>query len=234
MEEMNCISARRIISTDINDTTTNLVQHLKVCKTCKTFYNRQVAFNNKLKQAVEIDAPEGLAARILVEHKLNQKKERGITNRWVAMAASIILVVGVSVITTLQSTPALAEVIVEHIYEDVKMLEMDGKIGPVELNKLLNPHGINIAANLGAASGAGNCLIAGKLSAHIVFQGKNAPVTMIVVPQKISNDRITFEEKEFLGLLVDTQQGTLALVSSDEESLNEFEERLTVNMVASL
>jgi len=124
---MNCLSARRIISTDARETTASLVEHLNECTTCKSFYDRQVAFNSKLKEAFEVDVPEGLEARILVEYKLNQKKVRSTTNRWVAMAASIMLVVSVAVVTTLHSTPALAEVIVDHIYEDIKMLEMEAE-----------------------------------------------------------------------------------------------------------
>lgn len=231
---MNCLSARRIISTDIKKTNASLVQHLNECNTCKAFYDRQLAFNNKLKIAAEIDVPEGLAARILVEHKLNQKRVKSVTNRWVAMAASIMLVVSVSVVTSLHSTPALAETIVDHIHEDVKMLAMDGDIAPLQLNKLLNPHGVNIHANMGHARSAGNCLIEGKLSAHIVFNGKNAPVTMIVIPQRITDERIEFDEKEFVGLLVNMPRGTLALVSADPESLKLFEKHLTANLVASL
>lgn len=231
---MNCLSARRMISTDVKESSASLVQHLNGCTTCKAFYDRQLAFNHKLKLAAEVDVPEGLAARILVEHKLNQKKTKSMTNRWVAMAASIMLVVSVSVVTSLHSKPALAETIIEHIHEDVKMLEMEGDITPLQLNKLLNPHGVNIHANMGHARSAGNCLIEGKLSAHIVFKGKNALVTMIVVPQRISNERIEFDDQEMVGLLVNMPRGTLALVSSDQESLKVFEKHLTANLVASL
>lgn len=234
MDQMNCLSARRIISTDIKETNVSLGQHLNECKTCKAFYDRQMTFNNKLKEAFEIDVPEGLAARVLVEHKLNQKKAKNATNRWLTMAASIMLVVSVSVVTSLHSTPALAEIIVEHIYEDVKMLEKKGDIAPFELNKLLSPHGVSVNADIGHANGAGNCLIDGKLGAHIVFKGKNAPVTMIVVPHKITSEKIEFNEQEYVGLLVNTPRGTLALVSSDEESLKIFELRLQSNLVASL
>ena len=73
MEEMNCLSARRIISTDVRQKDATLAQHLNECASCSAFYERQLKFNNKLTQAVEVDVPEGLAARILVEHKLNQK-----------------------------------------------------------------------------------------------------------------------------------------------------------------
>lgn len=234
MDNMNCLSARRIVSTDIKESSASLVQHLKECATCKAFYDRQLAFNHKLKLAAEVEVPEGLAARILVEHKLNQKKAKSVTNRWLAMAASIMLVVSVSVVTSLHSTPALAETIVEHIYEDVKMLEMRDHIAPVQLNELLNPHGVNIRADMGHARSAGNCVIDGKLSAHIVFKGKNAPVTMIVVPKRINSERIEFDEQEMVGLLVNMPRGTLALVSSDQESLKLFEKQLTANLLASL
>ena len=226
MEEMNCLSVRRIISTENKITDTKLTEHLKECASCSAFYERQLKFNKKLIEAVEVDVPEGLAARILVGHKLNQKRRRNKQVRWTAMAASITLVLAVTLVSSLHSPPSLASAIVEHVKEEAAMLHEPGTVSLVELNQLLKPHGVRADASIGQAMHAGNCLIQDKLGAHVVFVGKNAPVTLVIVPEKLSTDKVTIDDRQFKGVMMQTQRGALALLSEDQESLMEFEQRL--------
>lgn len=238
MDEMNCLSARRIISTDIKDKSPALAQHLIECSSCKSFYERQVKFNHTLKQAMEIDVPEGLAARILVEQKLSQNKSKVVgKQRWYAMAASIMLVVVVAFTSSLTPQPAIAGAIVEHIKDEYSILNDNQDVPLVELNALLKPHGVQAHENIGRAVHAGNCLIEEQLGAHIVFEGKNKPVTMVVVPEKISENtgkKIDINDQQFEGVLVSLQRGTLALLSEDKESLIEFEHRLRESLTTYL
>lgn len=231
MEEMNCLSARRIISTDAKNKSATLAQHLKECQSCSAFYERQQKFNNKLVEAVEVDVPEGLAARILVEHKLSQKRQLNKRVRWTAMAASITLVLALSLVSSLHSPPSLAGVIVDHVKEEAAMLHEPGTVSLVELNQLLKPHGVRADASIGQATHAGNCLIQDKLSAHVVFVGKNAPVTLVIVPEKLSTDKVTIDDREFKGVMMKTRRGVLALLSEDHESLMDFEQRLRVSLM---
>ena len=226
MEEMNCLSARRIISTDINQKSAAFAQHLHGCSSCKSFYERQLKFNRTLTEAVEVDVPEGLAARVLVEQRIHQKKSRDKKYRWTAMAASMLLVISVGLVTTLHSPPSLASVIVEHVKSEPTALHGQAEVSLQELNELLKPHGVRADATIGRATHAGNCLIQGKLGAHIVFAGKNAPITLIIVPHELNKDKVTIDDDEFKGVLVRTQRGVLALLSEDQESMLEFEQRL--------
>ena len=229
---MNCLSARRIISTDINHKSTAFVQHLHDCGSCKSFYERQLKFNRTLAEAVEVDVPEGLAARILVEQRIHQKKSRDKKYRWTAMAASMLLVISVGLVTTLHSPPSLASVIVEHVKSEPMVLQSQTNISLIELNSLLKPYGVRADASIGNATHASNCLIEGKLVAHIVFAGKNAPVTLIVMPREFKEDKVVINDDEFKGMLMSTQRGVLALLSEDQESMLEFEQRLHHSLMA--
>ncbi len=228
---MNCLSVRRIISTDINHKSEAFAQHLHGCASCKSFYERQLKFNRTLTEAVEVDVPEGLAARILVEQRIHQKKSRDKKYRWTAMAASMLLVISVGVVTTLHSPPSLASVVVEHVKSEPMVFESQDDVSLQELNELLKPHGVRADASLGQATHAGNCLIEGNLSAHIVFVGKNAPITLIIIPQEFKKDKVTFDDGEYKGVLVRTPRGVLALLSEDKESVLEFEQRLRQSLM---
>ncbi len=232
-KEMNCLSVRRLITTDISLVKDDVISHMTGCSTCKTFYEKQLKFNGVLKKAVEIDVPEGLADRILVEHQLSQKQEQSKKKySWSAMAASLVLVFAVATVTTLQSPPAIADVILEHVHDEMWMLEDKSRVTLESLNQLLKPHGVRVDESIGLATHAGDCVIQGKRGAHIVFQGKNAPVTMIVFPELLDrSERVFISDDTFEGVLMNTKKGTLAILSEDKESLEHFEQQLTSSLM---
>lgn len=237
MDDMNCLAARRIITTDITDKSSAFVSHVSSCPTCKTFYEKQLKFNSVLKKAVEVDVPEGLAARILVEHNLNKKKEKEGVNkfRWSAIAASVMLVFAVSIVSTINTTPAIAGVILEHAHEELWILEDKGHVTLASLNLLLKPHGVRADENIGYATHAGNCIIQDKVGVHIVFAGENAPVTLIIFPEPLNNEKsVRISDHFFKGVMIKANKGTLALLSEDEESLKIFEARLNSSLMTFL
>ena len=227
MDEMNCLSVRRIISTNVRDDSEAFAQHLLECPSCKAFYEKQLNFNNTLKKAFEVDVPEGLAERVLVELNLSEKKSYKKNVRWLAVAASILVIFIVFSTTTLHSPPALANAILEHVKYDVGAFEIKTDISLQQLNQLLKPHGVRADKDIGNATSAGICVIQGKQGAHVVFEGKNAPVTMIIVPDKLkANETVTIDDQQYKGMLMGTKNGTLAIISEDQESLYEFEDRM--------
>ena len=230
---MNCLSVRRIIATGITDKSNEFTEHVASCPACKSFYEKQLKFNSAIKKAVEVDVPEGLAARIMVEHQLNQKKEESKKKySWSAMAASIMLVFAVATVTTLQSPPAIAGVILEHVHDEMWILEDKGHVTIESINQLLKPHGVRADENIGYATHAGNCIIQDKLGVHIVFAGENAPVTLILFPEPLDRSKtVKIGDEIFKGVLMNTKKGTLALVSEDQASLEKFADQLKTSLM---
>ncbi|MEM8843792.1 MAG: DUF3379 family protein [Pseudomonadota bacterium] len=232
MDEMNCLTVRRIISTNVRDDSEAFAQHLLDCPSCKSYYDKQQKFNSTLKKALEIDVPEGLAERVLLEVNLSKKKSRKENVRWLAVAASVLVVFIVFTTTTLHSPPALANAILEHVKYDVAAFDIRTDISLDELNKLLKPHGVRADAGIGDATSAGICVINGKQGAHVVFEGKNSPVTMIITPQHLKvNESVIIDDKQYKGMLLGTKKGTLAVISEDQESLSQFETKMRKHLM---
>ena len=179
-----------------------------------------------------MDVPEGLAERVLVELNLNEKKTKRQNVKWLAMAASLLLVVILFSTAPFHTPPALADAIVEHVKYDVNALREKSDISLQQLNQLLKPHGVRAGRNIGKATAAGICVIKGKRGAHIVFQGKNEPVTLIIIPEQLRADEQNIIDDElYKGYLTGTKYGTLAVISEDEESLKEFKNRMHENLM---
>lgn len=235
--DMNCLAARRLVSSDISqcssENNNEVLQHIAACPSCKSFFEKQLKFNAVVKKAVEVDVPEGLASRILVEHQLNQKKEASKKKySWSAIAASIVMVFAVATVTTLQSPPAIAGAILEHVHDEMWVLDDKMHVTLESLNQLLKPHGVKADESIGYATHAGDCIIQGKRGVHIVFAGKNAPVTMIVFPELLDRSKpVKVSDDVFTAVLMNTKKGTLALISEDEVSLQKFEQRLKTSLM---
>ncbi len=230
---MNCLSARRIMTTEPGDQSHEFIRHIEACASCKSYYHRQLKFNSVLNNAVSVQVPEGLAERILVQHRFTRKKE-GEQKKYSlgAIAASIALVFVLMAVTTLQSPPAIANVILEHVHGEMWLLDANGHVTHASLNQLLKPHGVRADQEIGRAMHAGNCVIEDKLGVHIVFAGKNAPVTLIIFPEQLTHSQtVRIRDQVFHGVLMNTKKGTIALVSKDRESLDLFQERLKTSLM---
>ena len=160
MAEMNCLSARRIISTDVSDKSADFIGHINSCSSCKSYYEKQLKFNGVLKKAFEIDVPDGLAARVLVEHKLNNKKSNADKFRWGTIAASIVLAFVVSAVSTFHSPPALADAILEHVKYDEAAFEIKNGITLEELNAFLKDNGFDLNTSGGEIKGGRDVFLA--------------------------------------------------------------------------
>lgn len=230
---MNCLAARRMIATDITNKSNELEDHLNSCATCMAYYEKQLKFNEKLKNAIKVDVPDGLASRIIAEHNFHVKKEKRKQRfNWGAIAASMVLAFVVTTVVFFQPKPAIANIILEHVHEEMWVLEDNQRVTLESLNQLLAPHGVKADETIGHATHAGNCIIHGKFGVHIVFTGENAPVTLIIFPEPLNRaGEVKIGDDTFKGVLMGAKEGTLALLSQDEQSLVKFEDRLRTSLM---
>ena len=233
---MNCLTARRMITTDISNVSNELKQHLSDCSTCKAFYEKQLKFNAVVKKAVEVDVPEGLAARIMVEQQLSQRKENSKKRySWSAMAASLVLVLTVGIVTTLQAPPAVAGAILEYVHNEADVMHDKKRVTIESLNQLLKPYGIQADKHIGYVTHAGSCMIEGTPAVHVVFAGKNAPITLIVLAEPLERSKtVDISDDVFKGILMDIKKSTVAVVSEDQESLDLFNQQMKSSLMATI
>ena len=100
---MNCLEFRRILLTDPGTRDPAFVEHKRSCADCADAVGRSAQFEQRLREAVRIEAPENLASRILLKHSFASP----VSKPWwrntaaVALAASLLLVVGLVVSTVI-------------------------------------------------------------------------------------------------------------------------------------
>ncbi|MDX1529368.1 MAG: DUF3379 family protein, partial [Gammaproteobacteria bacterium] len=90
----------------------------------------------------------------------------------------------------------------------------------------LAPVGLDLTGELEKVTYAGQSLIGGKLSAHIVIQGEWAPCTVFLIPDIEVSSRYTIRGDSMKGVVVPFDGGAVAIVGAPQEMLEPVIERV--------
>ena len=227
---MNCIEFRRILLTDPGIVDPEFASHRRDCHDCADTVERSAHFERRLREAVNIEVPENLASRILLKQSFEAHAERPWwrTGRTYALAASMLLMVGlVSLgLTSHLEQSRLSEEFVALVNGAPYALTASEPVSSGDISAALEPVGLDLDGEIGAVTYAGRCIIRGKLSGHIVVQGDTAPVTVFLIKEQLVTGRATIRSDHYSGIVLPQGSGTIAIVSSPGEALENVEARV--------
>ncbi|NCF26983.1 MAG: DUF3379 family protein [Gammaproteobacteria bacterium] len=224
---MNCIEFRRILLTDPGTLDAEFTEHRHHCPDCSDAVERSAHFERCLQEAVNIPVPENLASRILLKQSFESHDERPWwrTGRVYALAASIMLVAGLVFLgfNSQVEQRRLSEEFVALVNGAPYALAPNPRVSSSEISTALEPAGLDLQGDIGDVTFAGRCIVRGKLSGHIVVRGDTAPVTVFLISEQLVTARATIRSDHYSGVVVPQGTGTIAIVSSPGESLENVE-----------
>ena len=95
------------------------------------------------------------------------------------------------------------------------------------LNALLGPFGMELNdEGLGKVTFADHCQVRDKTAVHVMFAGKRAPVSLLIMPGQEVQMRLPIRGQELAGFLMPIPGGSMALVSEPDEGLAAIESRI--------
>ncbi|MEN8207364.1 MAG: DUF3379 family protein [Pseudomonadota bacterium] len=224
---MNCLEFRRLLLIEPCSSDDDFVAHHAKCTDCRHEAAQTEQLENQLREMLSVDPPEGLRDRIMLEHALEYGKSRhGIRTRWVAMAASLLLVVGLMGglgyhwADTLFRASGLEVAVLNHVNDELDHLHEDHNLQAADLEVLLAPFGARLKNSLGRVNYAGRCNIRKHSGIHLVVPGQQGPVTILLMPSEYVNNQRTIRSSRFSGVIVPTPYGSMAVVGEKEEVLD--------------
>ena len=176
-------------------------------------------FDQSLHAAANIDIPDGLADRILLKHGFEQQRQqKSMRLKLYAMAASLFLVVGISMnmssfTNMLDDSLSLGDIAINHVTDELDHLSENKNIQLANLNTLLKPFNIKFKQAIGKVNYAGSCAIRNSRGAHIVVQDNNTTATLLVMPGEYIKNRQTHNKGDYTTTLIPTQNGSIAIVT---------------------
>ena len=156
-------------------------------------------------------------------------RRRVSTPAWFAIAASFVLVamLGVRMFGTPEYDSLTDEIIAHLDHEPYAMRVTDKAVPDGRLRRIVPANIANLDHDAGLITYAQNCNINGNKVPHLVIQGKNGPVTVILLPDERVSKAETFEGEGINGVLIPVGDGSIAIIGDKNEDLTEIQESVT-------
>jgi len=210
--------------------------HLSQCAPCQAFREEMQALDLKIGRALALSVPEfdmpGLVD-IDTSNVTALPQRRFGTPIWLAVAAAVTLAVfiGFRMLGSDLSNGTLAEQILAHIdYEPYAFRVVDEGVSEQRLARVIRPSVANMNHSAGLITYAQSCRINGREVPHLVIQGENGPVTILLMPEEKISGAQTIQGENVRGVILPVGDGSIAIIGVDGERLERIEEQV-VNSV---
>jgi len=203
------------------------LEHMHTCGHCANYAAQMKAFDNDLAAAFRIDVPEDLADCILERHQSASKKPAIFGYPLYALAASLLLAMGITMYVLLQpGMLVLDKAVIAHIENELPHLVQQDNVQFAELNGIMNKIGGTLNSSLGKVNYAGTCHIRKKDAGHIVIPGETGPVTILIMPGETISKRQLIHTDQFKGVIVPSSKGSVAIIGEKNEPLDKIEDKI--------
>lgn len=230
---MNCIEFRRQLLTDPLCKDPAFYQHRNSCSACENEAIRALHLEDKLHESLSITPPDGLSARIILTRTLYNKKTRnGFRPQWLAVAAMVILLVGLAGWLNFQWTDqgnrlsGLQTAVLNHITDELDYLHEDRNVQTADIANLLIPFGGRLDGNLGRVNYLGRCNIRKQAGIHLVVPGQQGSVTILLMPGEHVDTEMDVSSSRFSGRIIPTNYGSIAVIGEHGEALENISDSI--------
>jgi hypothetical protein len=153
---------------------------------------------------------------------------------WMAVAAVLVLgaFIGVRMFGSNVTYPSLADEIVAHLdHEPYALRVTDRPVSDRRLAKVVPASVANMNHDAGLITYAQTCVINGKKIPHLVLQGEQGPVTILLLPDETIDSAVQLEGESINGVLLPVGGGSVAIIGERDERLDDVRQNV-LNSVA--
>ncbi len=230
---MNCLDVRRILAATPASQEPDVLRHVQQCQSCARYAEHEKALSTHIDKLLKVAVPERLTSRIMLQQRLmEEKRYRRRRDYWRALAASVVLTVGLIAGMLMVNHPySLAEVALAHVRDEPMALQVEDNIQLSQLNNLLAPYNLKLKQAIGRVGFAMPCRIRQYTGAHLVMQGEYGKVTVLIMPGEYVMTRKALREQDLRGLLIPIDSGSIAIIGQAYEPLAAIEARLSQALI---
>jgi hypothetical protein len=232
---VTCLDVRRLVGAEPRRLDASVAEHCKSCAACANFVRETQGLEVRLERALMIEVPEGLEARIVLDASL--KHAPRIWRPWLAAAASGLLTLALATSAYMHLHPAgedLASAVVAHIRnpEEVAAISPDRALihDASYVQDVMDRAGVHMQGAMDRVAYAHVCLFRGERVVHLVVQGKDGPVTILLLPHIHVGSNMPVDEAGFHGVIVPAGQGSIAIVTNNATPVQPMEEEMVAKV----
>ncbi len=229
---MNCEEYRQALSENPNFD--GGAGHVAECAECRAYRKSMLAFEAKIQKAIAIPVPDLVMPELPDIDTGNvvslDGRRRFGAPTWFAMAASVALV-AVLVVQIFGGAPqydSLGDEIIAHLdHEPNALVVTDAAVSDRRLERVVPANIANLDHSGGLITYAQSCKINGKRVPHLVIQGENGPVTVLLMPDEQIDRATELEGKGINGVLIPVGDGSIAIIGEKDENIDAIRRNVT-------
>lgn len=229
---MNCTEYREAVAAEPSATFEG-ADHAAACASCAAFTEEMRALDAKIAGALAIDVPDLAMPDLAPVEDDNVVSLPFLRNRkaveWIAVAASFALaaVIGVQLLGSPDAGLSLEDEILAHLdHEPYAFNETENPVSDARLTRVVNPAIGTMDRNVGLITYAQSCIINGKEVPHLVMQGENGPITLLLMPDEMVDMARTFMGEGVNGVILPHGNGSIAIIGENEQSIGEIQNKV--------
>jgi hypothetical protein len=212
---MNCLQFRRQLGAEPRSRDPELLAHRDSCAQCATFWQRAQRFEEELLSAMSVPVPEGLADRVLLMQSTGDRRRQVVHRRgWLAIAASVLIVLGGGLMMRQTSSRSLPSLAVAHMPTELDSLAL---ARPVPASNVAAGFAVLGLAMRGPMPSdvtyVHDCQVGPYKAVHLVTRDAGMPVVALYFPQMKTTTLDDFESKGWKGRQVPLHDGTLVVLA---------------------
>jgi Protein of unknown function (DUF3379) len=224
---------RSAMMADPHDRDPDLRAHRDSCAECRAFTEQLLRFEARLERALLVDIPSKAVVLPLEREPKSARSPR----RWMAMAASVLLGLGIAgaVWFSLPQRSLAADLVAHMGGEPDAWLRTDVPVSNLELNAVLLQSRLRLKPEAGIVSYASSCDFRGHKVPHLVVQTQSGPVTVMVLVHEAVSKPKQFDEHGYRGTIVPVPgHGSIAVLMRDANSDSGEVERIAARVENSI
>jgi hypothetical protein len=197
---MNCLQFRRLIGAEPQSRDPALLAHRDECAPCMAVWQRAQRFEQELMSAMAVAVPEGLIDRVLLAQSTGARQRQVARRRgWMAIAASVLIVVGLAV---------------EHMAGEMGSLAMTQTIPPNSVTAGFAARGLRLRGPVPTAvTYVHDCHVGSYPAVHLVSRVGDMPVVALYLPSRKIAAPDGFERDDWKGRELPLRDGTLIVLA---------------------
>ncbi|MDR9826249.1 DUF3379 domain-containing protein [Vibrio sp. FNV 38] len=233
---MDELEFRRKIMTEPNIRDADIMEATRSSENNAQFLDDVLALDKSISKAMNVDVPDDLAERILLNQAVTENKviRPTFTRKMVSMAASVAFVAGLLagqvnwgnvVVTPAQAS--LATTALEHVHAESPFTDrLDEHASPEQLNMKLQPFHYQFEQPFPYhVYYLNHCGFGSSNALHAVFAGDKGRVTLFVT--NIASDQSkSFDDQGLQGMVIPMNGSSMIIVGQEGENVAKIAEKL--------
>jgi len=212
--------------------------HLSECPDCQAYRREMLELDEKIKRALSINVPEIKTPELEAvdtSNVVSLQRRRKLVTIWYAAAATVI----VAAMVVLNQTPhsggqyaSLDEEVLAHVkHEPGAFIPSNQKVGDDLLHQVVPANIAELDHSAGLITYAETCPINGNDVPHLIIQGQQGPITILLLPNEKITEAIPLDDEDSHGILLPVGDGSIAIVGSRDEKLEEVQKQIVQSVM---